>query len=138
MRGLGGRNSSVVHSTFSCLSHDQSHHHELTERELGSVHFATSCSKDVETRFNHSVALLHSFQYEEARSAFEAVSAKDPTCAMAHWGWHVALSWVVGERRHRRRRAALRKGKALAGSNTKTTAREQAYLDALRNLPGRP
>jgi len=81
------------------------------------------------------VALLHSFQYEEARSAFEAVSAKDPTCAMAHWG--VAMShyhglWENGD--IAAGRAALRKGKALAGSNTKTTAREQAYLDALAEI----
>ncbi len=135
MRGLGVVLFCCAFLLSVAWSHDQSHHHELTERELGSVHFATSCSKDVETRFNHSVALLHSFQYEEARSAFEAVSAKDPTCAMAHWG--VAMShyhglWENGD--IAAGRAALRKAKALAGSNTKTPAREQAYLGALAEI----
>jgi tetratricopeptide (TPR) repeat protein len=113
---------------------DQSHHHELTERELGSVHFLTSCS-DVETSFNRSVALLHSFQYEKARRAFEAVSTKDPTCAMAQWG--VAMShyhglWENGDTAAGRE--ALHKAGDVATANTKTTARENAYIDALAEI----
>ena len=50
---------------------DDGHHHELSEQELGSVHFATSCSPSVEKDFNRAVALLHSFQYEQTREAFE-------------------------------------------------------------------
>jgi hypothetical protein len=124
---------------FSCLllisrawCDDQSHHHDLTEREVGSVHFPTSCSKDIEASFNRSVALLHSFQYEEARGAFESVSTKDPTCAMAQWG--VAMShyhglWENGDTAAGRE--ALRKAKEVAAANPKTTARELAYIDAL-------
>ena len=114
---------------------DQGHHHELTEMELGSVHFSTSCSKEVETSFNRSVALLHSFQYEETRQAFEAVSTKDPECAMAQWG--VAMShyhglWGNGDTVAGRQ--ALRKAKEVAAANTKTTARENAYIDALAEI----
>src|SRR5512136_2819253 len=70
------------------------HHHELTAEEVGSVHFATSCSSTSESSFNRAVALLHSFQYEQARQAFSDISAKDPTCAMAQWG--VAMSHYHG------------------------------------------
>ena len=40
---------------------DETHHHELTEQQVGSVHFATSCVKAVQADFQRGVALLHSF-----------------------------------------------------------------------------
>jgi len=114
---------------------DQGHHHELSEKEVGSVHFSTSCSKDVEVSFNRAVALLHSFQYEDVRRAFEAIAAKDPTCAMAQWG--VAMShyhglWENGDTAAGRE--ALRKAKQIAAANPKTTPRENSYIDALGEI----
>src|ERR1700752_4072541 len=72
----------------------EDHHHALTEDEVGSVHFSTSCRADLADSFNRAVALLHSFQYEDARAAFTAISERDPQCAMAHWG--VAMSHYHG------------------------------------------
>jgi tetratricopeptide (TPR) repeat protein len=114
---------------------DEQHHHELTESEVGSVHFLTSCAKDVETDFNRAVALLHSFQYEDARHAFEEVSRKDPTCAMAQWG--VAMShyhglWDNGDTAAGR--VAQRRAGEIAAANARTTARERAYIDALGEI----
>ncbi len=37
------------------------------------------------------MALLHSFWFSSAIQAFDGVLAKDPSCAMAHWG--IAMSW---------------------------------------------
>src|SRR5689334_15497910 len=57
--------SVILSGLFLCLSpawSDEGHHHALTEEEVGSVHFTTSCSKTVEVNFNRAVALLHSFQ----------------------------------------------------------------------------
>ena len=69
----------------------QEHQHSHGEMEaLGSVHFPTSC-RGVDAEFTRAVALLHSFGYEESRRAFEAVAAKDPSCAMAYWG--IAMTW---------------------------------------------
>jgi tetratricopeptide (TPR) repeat protein len=65
------------------------HDHGATEA-LGTVHFPTSC-RNVDARFTRAVALLHSFGYEEARRAFDAVIATDPSCAMAYWG--IAMTW---------------------------------------------
>jgi TolA-binding protein len=50
------------------------------------------CSTDpgVKKEFNQAVAILHSFEYDEAEKAFAEVIAKDPACAMAYWG--VAMS----------------------------------------------
>src|ERR1051325_2917866 len=80
----------------------EGHHHELTEQEVGSVHFATTCSEgmgeptraECDASFNKAVALLHSFQYEDTRKAFEAIAKKNPQCAMAKWG--IAMSHYHG------------------------------------------
>ncbi len=111
---------------------DDQHHHQLTENEIGSVHFATSCAKAVGTDMNRAVALLHSFQYEGARRAFEGIALQDPSCAMAEWG--VAMShyhglWDNGDMAAGSE--AMRKTKEIAAANSKTTPRERAYIDAL-------
>jgi hypothetical protein len=54
------------------------------------VSFLTSCAPALRQDFNRAVALLHSFWFAQAIAAFDGVAAKDPACAMAHWG--VALS----------------------------------------------
>ena len=114
---------------------DEQHHHQLSENEVGSVHFATSCAKGVEGDFNRAVALLHSFQYEDTRLAFEDISRRDPTCAMAQWG--VAMShyhglWDNGDTAAGR--VAQKKAADLAAANSKTTVREKAYIDALAEV----
>jgi tetratricopeptide (TPR) repeat protein len=114
---------------------DEGHHHSLTEEEVGSVHFMTSCSKAVGVNFNRAVALLHSFQYEQTRQAFTEIAVHDPTCAMAEWG--VAMShyhglWDNGDLAAGR--DALHKAQEVAGANPQTTAREKAYIEALAEI----
>jgi len=113
----------------------QEHHHELSAEEVGSVQFATSCSKSVELSFDGAVALLHSFQYERARQAFEGVSKQDPSCAMAQWG--VAMSHYHGLWRNgdtAAGRLALKNAQQLAASKSSTTSREKEYIDALAEV----
>ena len=113
----------------------QEHQHELSAEEIGSVHFLTSCSKTVELSFDRAVALLHSFQYEQAKQSFSEIATQDPTCAMAQWG--VAMSHYHGLWRNgdtAAGRAALEKAKTIATANPHTTAREVAYLDALAEI----
>ncbi len=114
---------------------DEGHQHALTEKEVGSVHFATSCAKAVEPSFQRAVALLHSFQYEQTRAAFTDILKQDPQCAMALWG--VAMShyhglWHNGDTAAGR--GALRKAQEIAAGNATTTARERAYIDALAEV----
>jgi tetratricopeptide (TPR) repeat protein len=113
----------------------EEHHHALTEEEVGSVHFSTSCRTDLASSFNRGVALLHSFQYEQAREAFTEVASRDPQCAMAQWG--IAMShyhgmWDNGDLAAGR--VALEKAKQIAASTGRTTAREAAYIDALAEI----
>ena len=113
----------------------EEHHHAMTAEEVGSVHFLTSCRPDLTDPFNRSVAMLHSFQYEQARQAFTEISERDPQCAMAQWG--VAMShyhgmWDNGDTAAGR--LALNQARQTAAGNAKTTPRENAYIDALAEI----
>jgi hypothetical protein len=68
----------------------ETHNHPAPEK-IGSVSFSISCSPSVQPQFNRAVALLHSFAYAAAESAFQDVATHDPHCAMAHWG--VAMTY---------------------------------------------
>src|SRR3981081_4149349 len=114
---------------------DEGHPHGLTEQEVGSVHFSTSCQPALANNFNRAVALLHSFQYEQARQAFTDIVGKDPQCAMAQWG--VAMSHyhgMGGNGAAAPGAVALGKAGQIAASNPKTTAREKAYIGALAEI----
>ena len=121
----------------------EGHQHELTEQEVGSVHFATTCSagirdearREFDASFNKAVALLHSFQYEATRTAFETIAKKNPNCAMAQWG--IAMSHYHGLWRSGdvvAGRAAISKAQEIASANAATSAREKAYIDALADV----
>src|SRR5262245_2661264 len=73
----------LVFLAFLCpaVFGDEGHQHQLTDQEIGSVHFMTSCAKSVEQNLTHGLALLPSFQYEQAGGVFEAVERQDPHCA---------------------------------------------------------
>ena len=116
-------------------SSQEEHHHALTEQEVGSVHFETSCRGDLAESINRAVALLHSFQYEQVRQAFAEISEKDPQCAMGQWG--VAMShyhgmWDNGDTAAGR--VALKKAQQIAAGTPRTTQREAAYIDALAEI----
>jgi len=70
--------------------HEHDHAHTVPEG-FGTIHFPTSCKPELSSDFERAVAMLHSFAYPEAATAFAAVAAKDPNCAMAQWG--IAMSY---------------------------------------------
>ena len=72
------------------MTAQEQHSHPAPE-QLGKVSFPTSCHASVQAPFERAVALLHSFAYAEAETAFRKVAEKDPHCAIAHWG--VAMSY---------------------------------------------
>ena len=66
-------------------SQEVDHHHQGAQR-LGHVTFPVSCIPEARARFEHAMAGLHSFWFDEGRRAFGAVLEADPSCAMAQWG----------------------------------------------------
>src|SRR6476661_3721268 len=67
-------------------ANSQDHQHEV-----GHIHFPVSCSSEAQKTFEHGVALLHSFWYDEAQKTFSGVIRLDPACAMAYWGIATSL-----------------------------------------------
>jgi tetratricopeptide (TPR) repeat protein len=121
------------------LADDQGHNHEdLAPEQLGTVHFATSCTETVQKSFERGVALLHSFWYEEAQKQFEQVAQEDPHCAIAHWGvamslWHQLWNHPDAK--------TIKKGKAevnKAKSLHSRDDRERGYIAAANAFYGGP
>src|ERR1043165_5410728 len=50
-------------------------------KQFGSVEFETSCSGKVKKDFNLAIALLHSFEYDEAEKVFAKIIYEEPECA---------------------------------------------------------
>lgn len=106
-----------------------SHHHDL-----GQVHFPVTCTPDAQEMFDHGVALLHSFWYDEAEKTFSQVIRIDPDCAMAYWG--IAMShyhpvWVAPTASDLRKgMAAIEKAKLIGAK----TQRERDYIAAIETF----
>lgn len=115
------------------VAEEMEHHHDHPAPErLGAVNFAMSCDPEVKPAFNRAVALLHSFAYTVSEQAFHEVSAKDPGCAMAHWGmamthYHQLWEPPSGDE--------LRKGAAqirIAADTATASSRERQFINALK------
>ncbi|TAL44275.1 MAG: hypothetical protein EPN92_09065, partial [Chitinophagaceae bacterium] len=98
---------------------------------FGSVSFNAAVPAQFQKDFNTAIALLHSFEYDEAEKMFAKVIDEDPGCAMAYWG--VAMSnfhplWAPPSQ------AELQKGLQVvqaARSITNKTRRESGYIEAI-------
>jgi len=120
-------------AAFSVLAlADEGHHDELTQEQLGTVHFPVSCTPEAQATFLKGVALLHSFWYEEAEKTFAEVEKQDPKCAMAHWGVAMSLWHQLWDQPDaatiKRASEELKK----AGKPQAKTERERDYIAAAR------
>ncbi len=122
-------------STGALAQHENHGGGPLSTAQIGAVDFQTTCSPAVKDDFNRAVALLHSFWFPEARQQFEAIAAKDPRCAMAHWG--VALTHWGNPFGGLRTPPIIATGKAAITTAQATGApsrREKGYIDAVAGL----
>ncbi|MCW3089339.1 MAG: hypothetical protein JWP81_408 [Ferruginibacter sp.] len=102
------------------------------DQQLGFVDFETSCSGKAKTDFNVGIALLHSFEYDEAEKAFAKVVDEAPGCAMAYWG--VAMSNYHQVWPSPPAAAELEKGNkaiSIAQSLPGKSKKEADYIDAI-------
>ena len=102
-----------------------------SDKQFGTVIFDVSCPKKIRTDFNLAVALLHSFEYDEAEKVFSKIIDEEPGCAMAYWG--VAMCnyhplWAPPTPSELQKGA---KAIALAKSLGKISDRESGYIDAI-------
>ena len=120
----------------SVLVADEGHHpDELSQAQLGKVHFPSSCQPEVAKSIEQGVAMLHSFWYEEAEKKFEQIEKDDPRCAVAHWGVAMSLWHQLWNRPDRE---ALTRGRSQLdhARNLDATPRERGYLSALSAFYG--
>jgi len=112
-----------------CAAHPA--HAAAKEKQLGSVHFATSCKPAAQKLFDRGMLYQHSFWYSAAKRTFEDVLKADPQCAIAYWG--IALSYLYNPHAPPPPEnlplgfEAAQKGKVLGAK----TQRERDYIDAI-------
>jgi tetratricopeptide (TPR) repeat protein len=106
---------------------------------LGSTQFANSGSPQAQRNFLNGLLLLHSFEYQAARKAFEAAEKTDPGFAMAYWGEALSYNQTLwGEQDLGAARAALSKLATTSAQRAAKagTARERSYLSSVEQLYG--
>jgi hypothetical protein len=111
---------------------DDVHHHEEPNggEKLGTVSFPISCAAGTQKPFERGLALLYSFEYEEAENQFKDVAAGDPQCAMAYWGQAMTLFHQLWDRTSEDN---IKRGNELVAKARQlkpATARERDYIEA--------
>src|SRR6185503_18986196 len=103
------------------------------QSQLGRVVFPTSGSEKAQVHFMRGLAALHSFWFEEAVDEFRESTKIDPEFVMGYWGEAMAYNHPLWAEQDTE---AARKTLAKIKDTSKTTARERAYVDAVRILYG--
>ena len=103
------------------------------QSKLGSVEFPNSGSEKAQASFLRGLAALHSFWYEEALDEFRGATKIDPDFMMAYWGEAMAHNHPLWSEQDAE---AARKVLANIKDLPKLSARERAYLNAVKTLYG--
>lgn len=103
------------------------------QSRLGKVDFPTSGPEKAQNHFLRGLAALHSFWFEEALDEFRESTKIDPDFAMGYWGEAMAYNHPLWAEQDTE---AGRKTVAKIKDTPKLTAREQAYINAVRLLYG--
>jgi tetratricopeptide (TPR) repeat protein len=120
----------VLALSSPCFAQNEAHRHDVGEK-LGSVSFPTSCAQATHAQFERGVALLHSFEYEQASKQFQEIEKKDSHCAMAYWGQAMSLYHQLWERPSRDNLKLGAELLAKARALNPATEREGDYIQAL-------
>ena len=110
------------------------------QNELGSIVFPVTGKEEAQSHFRDGVLFLHSFEYADAREAFERAVQIDPNFAMAYWGaamTHTHPIWM--EQDLDAARAVLNRlgSTPEARRNKAVTEREKAWLHTIEVLYGK-
>jgi tetratricopeptide (TPR) repeat protein len=127
--------STVLTTPSLVRAQHEEHGGAAPTEKLGTVSFANSCAPALGADIDRAVALLHSFEFRTAIEGFEAVLAREETCAIAHWGialayWGNPFGGVRSARALELGLAAVEKARATGTP----TERERAYIDAVAAL----
>jgi tetratricopeptide (TPR) repeat protein len=111
--------------------------HAETVSSLGKIDFPNSGSEAAQPDFLKGVLLLHSFEYDDARSAFIKAQEKDKNFALAYWGeamTHNHPIWMERDRAAAMAALAKLAPSPQARLAKAKTEREKGYLHAVEIL----
>jgi tetratricopeptide (TPR) repeat protein len=103
------------------------------QSQLGKVVFPTSGSQPAQVHFLRGLAALHSFWFEEALDEFRESTKIEPDFVMGYWGEAMAYNHPLWAEQDTE---AARKTLAKIKDISKISARERAYVEAVRALYG--
>ena len=103
------------------------------QSQLGKVVFPTSGSEPAKVHFLRGLAALHSFWFEEALDEFRESTKIEPDYVMGYWGEAMAYNHPLWAEQDTE---AARKTLAKIKDVSKISARERAYVEAVRALYG--
>jgi len=107
--------------------------------DLGRIDFPTSGAAAAQPAFLKGVLLMHSFEYDDAKEAFQEAQKADPSFAMAYWGEAMTYNHAVWQQTapDLARAALARLAPTPEGRLAKApTAREKDWLASLDSLFG--
>jgi len=119
------------------LAHDEEQHGDvsLPPLILGVLDFPNSGAAAAQDAFSRGVMLLHSFEFDDAHSAFLEAQAIDSGFAMAIWGEAMTFNHPLWAQQDRE--AALKVlAKLGPRGSLQVSEHEQRYLDAAATLYG--
>jgi len=85
------RGSLVIALVFAAADVSAQDSRVEPEESLGSVDFGAPCDASISEEFDRGIALLHHMTYPAALASFQAVTRRDPECALAYWGAAMTL-----------------------------------------------
>lgn len=121
----------IAAATVAAVGFAQPAYSAVKQKQLGSVHFETSCNPAAQKLFDRGMLYQHSFWYSASKRTFEEVLKADSQCAIAYWG--IALGLLYNPHAPPPPEnlplalEAIQKGQALGAK----TQRERDYIDAI-------
>ena len=123
--------------TAQSFAHDQEEHDDASLPPLifGVLDFPNSGAAAAQDAFSRGVMLLHSFEFDDAHSAFREAQAIDAGFAMAIWGEAMTFNHPLWAQQDRAEALKVLAKLGPRGS-LQVTEHEQRYLDAAATLYG--
>jgi tetratricopeptide (TPR) repeat protein len=107
--------------------------------DLGRIEFPNSGKPEAQEPFLRAMLMLHSFEYEDAREAFQKVQEMDPDFALAYWGEAMTHNHPLWRQTDPEAARGALDGYAPspeARAEKAPTERERGYLQAVELLYG--
>ena len=132
----------VLCCSTPALAHEKTPPSQATSTvagSLGATNFPNSGAAAAQPDFMRGLLLLHSFEFDAARTSFRAAQAQDPGFVMAYWGEALSHNRPIwGEQDLEAARAVLQRlGPTREARLAKApTERERGYLESVEALYG--